>query len=274
MKPRSFDYIRPDNLAEAVAVLAEYGEQARVLAGGQSLMAMLNFRLLDPSVILDIAGMRELDYVRQQDGMLEIGAALTQDRLLAWPQLHETVPLLAQALPWVGHFQTRNRGTVCGSIAHADPSSELPLVLATLQGEVVLCSSRGARTVSAATFQRGMLSTDRAADELVTAVRFPVGMRRTAFREVARRHGDFAIVAMACVAEKSGAVRLGVAGVADRPTLTRLEDFNEDALAKQLNAFAWELHGYDDVHATARYRRDLVRKLAPALIKEALACVV
>jgi 2-furoyl-CoA dehydrogenase FAD binding subunit len=123
MKPRPFDYVRPDTVEEAVAVLAEYGDEARVLAGGQSLMAMLNLRLADPAVIVDIARMPELDYIRETDGKVEIGAAVTQNTLLAWPRLREKLPLLAAALPFVGHFQTRNKGTVCGSIAHADPSS-------------------------------------------------------------------------------------------------------------------------------------------------------
>ena len=127
MKPRPFDYVRADTVEEAVALLAEYGDDARVLAGGQSLMAMLNLRLADPSVLIDIARIAELDAIRDLGNRIEVGAAVTQNNLLAWPKLAEKLPLLAAALPFVGHFQTRNKGTVCGSIAHADPSSELPL---------------------------------------------------------------------------------------------------------------------------------------------------
>ena len=151
--------------------------------------------------------------------MIEIGAAVTQNTLMAWPQLAQKLPLLAAALPFVGHFQTRNRGTVCGSIAHADPSSELPLSLAVLGGAVVLRSQkRGERVVAAEAFQQDMLSTARGAEELITAVRFPVVEGKgVAFNEVARRHGDFAIIAVAAIADERGAVRLGVGGMAGRP---------------------------------------------------------
>src|SRR5581483_9217150 len=130
MKPRPFDYVQPDTAEEAIALLAEYGDDARVLAGGQSLVPMLNLRLIDPDVLIDIARVKELDEIRDLGDAIEIGAAVTQNKLLAWPQLKPKLPLVAAALPYVGHFQTRNRGTVCGSIAHADPSSELPLALA------------------------------------------------------------------------------------------------------------------------------------------------
>src|SRR5713226_4595973 len=174
MKPRRFDYVRPDSADEAVAVLAEYGEDASVLAGGQSLMAMLNLRLAEPGVLIDIASLKELDYIRVADGKVEVGAAVTQNRLKDWPELAGKLPLLAAALPFVGHFQTRNKGTVCGSIAHADPASELPLSLAVLEGEVVLRSRKGTRVLAASDFQQGMLTTAREPDELIAAVRFPV----------------------------------------------------------------------------------------------------
>lgn len=271
MKPRPFDYLRPDTIDEAVAALAEHGDGARVLAGGQSLMAMLNLRLIEPAVLVDIARVEELATIREAGGAIEVGAAVTQNRLMAWPELAEKLPLMAAALPFVGHFQTRNKGTVCGSVAHADPSSEIPLVLATLGGEVVLRSRRGTRTLAAGAFQRGMLTTAREPDELVTAVRFPLQQRqrRVAFREVARRHGDFAIVAVAAVVD-GGHIRIGVGGVADRPA-TR--DIERDAnLGDAINALAWELEGYEDIHATARMRRDILRRIAPKVIDEASRC--
>jgi 2-furoyl-CoA dehydrogenase FAD binding subunit len=150
MKPRRFDYARPDSVAEALALLAEHGEDAKVLAGGQSLMAMLNLRLAEPALLVDIARLAELGTIKMAGDKVEVGAAVTQNRLADWPELADKLPLLAKTLPFVGHFQTRNKGTVCGSIAHADPSSEIPLALATLGGEVVLRSRRGTRTVSAA----------------------------------------------------------------------------------------------------------------------------
>jgi 2-furoyl-CoA dehydrogenase FAD binding subunit len=273
MKPRRFDYVRPDSADEAVAALAEYGDAASVLAGGQSLMAMLNLRLAEPAVLIDIASLKELDYIRVADGKVEVGAAVTQNRLKDWPELAGKLPLLAAALPFVGHFQTRNKGTVCGSVAHADPSSEIPLVLATLGGEVVLRSHRGVRVVAAADFQRGTLTTAREPDELVLAVRFPVQpAARVAFREVARRHGDFAIIAVAACVDDRDTVRIGVGGVADRPAPRRAA-IDRAAEAKDIfEALAFELKGYDDLHASARLRRDLLRRIGPVVVEEALRC--
>ena len=279
MKPRRFDYARPDNVAEALALLAEHGEDAKVMAGGQSLMAMLNLRLLEPAVVIDIARLAELDYIKvvgdkTLGDKVEVGAAVTQNRLKDWPELAAKLPLLARALPFVGHFQTRNRGTVCGSIAHADPSSEIPLSLATLGGEVVLRSRRGTRTLAAADFQRGMLQTAREPDELITAVRFPVHAgARVAFREIARRHGDFAMIAVAAwVQGGSGTVKVGIGGVADRPAVRSLTLDGGDGAKSAFEALAWELEGYDDIHATARLRRDLLRRVGPAVVEEALRC--
>src|SRR5580700_9106627 len=126
MKPRPFDYARPDTVEEVLALLAEYGDDARILAGGQSLVPMLNLRLIEPVVLIDISRIAALDVIRDLGKTIEIGASITQNKLMAWPQLSEKLPLLAAALPFVGHFQTRSKGTVCGSIAHADPSSEIP----------------------------------------------------------------------------------------------------------------------------------------------------
>src|SRR5579863_9438371 len=201
MKPRPFDYARPDTVEEVLALLAEYGDDARILAGGQSLIPMLNLRLIEPAVLIDISRIAALDAIADKGAKVEIGAAVTQNKLMDWPQLAARLPLLAATLPFVGHFQTRNRGTVCGSIAHADPSSELPLSLALLGGSVVLRSKKGGeRVVAAEAFQQDMLSTARGVEELIVAARFPViegkGM---AFNEVARRHGDFAMVAVAAI---------------------------------------------------------------------------
>jgi 2-furoyl-CoA dehydrogenase FAD binding subunit len=269
MKPRPFDYVRPDTVEEAVALLAEHGDDARILAGGQSLLPMLNLRLLDVGVLIDISRIAALDIIGEGGGAIEIGAAVTQNRLMAWPQLSQKLPLVAAALPFVGHFQTRNKGTVCGSIAHADPSSELALTLAVLGGEVVLRSKRGTRALAAREFQQDMLTTARAADELIVAVRFPVTAGQgVAFREVARRHGDFAIVALAAVIEKEGTVRLGVGGMAGKPVVRRIEG---DPVTV-IHAWAEELEGFEDLHATAALRRDLFRNLAPLAIEEAKKC--
>ncbi|HEY4737797.1 MAG TPA: FAD binding domain-containing protein [Xanthobacteraceae bacterium] len=276
MKPRPFDYLRPDTVEEALALLAEYGDDARVLAGGQSLVPMLNLRIVEADALIDISRIAALDVIREvRDKELgqsiEIGAAVTQNKLLAWPQLSEKLPLVAAALPHVGHFQTRNKGTVCGSIAHADPSSELPLALALLGGAIVLKSQRGERLLAAKDFQKDMLTTARAGDELITAVRFPAANgngigRGVGFREVARRHGDFAIVAVAAVAENKNAVRLGVGGLAGTPMVRRIA---VNGAEEALREWAGELEGYEDLHASAAMRRDLFRNLAPLAIEEA-----
>jgi len=276
MKPRPFDYLRPDTVEEALALLAEYGDDARVLAGGQSLVPMLNLRIVEADALIDILRIAALDLIREvRDKELgqsiEIGAAVTQNKLLAWPQLSEKLPLVAAALPHVGHFQTRNKGTVCGSIAHADPSSELPLALALLGGAIVLKSQRGERLLAAKDFQKDMLTTARAGDELITAVRFPAANgngigRGVGFREVARRHGDFAIVAVAAVAENKNAVRLGVGGLAGTPMVRRIA---VNGAEEALREWAGELEGYEDLHASAAMRRDLFRNLAPLAIEEA-----
>jgi 2-furoyl-CoA dehydrogenase FAD binding subunit len=272
MKPRPFDYARPDTVEEALALLAEHGDDARVLAGGQTLIAMLNLRVVEPAVLIDITGIAALGAIREVDGKVEVGAAVTQSALMQWPPLRGKLALLAAALPFVGHFQTRNKGTVCGSVAHADPSSEIPLSLALLEGEVVLRSASGTRVVPAAEFQQGMLATARQPDELVAAVRFPVREGGAAFREVARRHGDFAIVAVAALAEGDGGIRLGVAGMADRPAVRRLPAADNASLREAIERLAWELEGYEDIHASARMRRDLLRGMAPLAIEEARRC--
>jgi 2-furoyl-CoA dehydrogenase FAD binding subunit len=272
VKPRPFDYARPDTLDEALALLAEHGDDARVLAGGQTLIAMLNLRVVEPAVLVDVTGIAELDDIRETDGRIEVGAAVTQNRLLAWPALKPRLPLLAAALPFVGHFQTRNKGTVCGSIAHADPTSEIPLSLALLDGEVVLRSQRGTRVLAADEFQQGMLTTARAGDELITAVRFPIVTGGVAFREVARRHGDFAIVAVAAIADGANGIRLGIAGMTERPAVRRIAAADAAGIRDAVDALAWELEGYEDVHASARMRRDLLRRIGPVVVEEAKKC--
>ncbi|MCE8028341.1 FAD binding domain-containing protein [Billgrantia desiderata] len=266
MKPAAFDYLRPSSRREACELLHEAGDDARLIAGGQSLMAVLNMRLAQPKRLIDIAGIEDLHYIERRDDHLAVGAGVTQAELLEHPGLAEAVPLLAQAMPWIGHWQTRNRGTVCGSIAHADPSAELPLCLAALGGQVVLENRRGkSRRVMAEDFFQGVLTTDRRQDELITEVRFPLARpgAEYRFREVAMRHGDFAIVALAAVVD-SDRLTLGVGGVADRPVAREFVRHADPSEA--LNALAWSLGAEDDAHATAAYRRQLIRELGLELI--------
>jgi len=275
MKPASFDYARCDTLEEALELLAVHGDDARVIAGGQSLTAMLNMRLLQPQILIDIGRIKSLSYIKPVRSAIEIGATFTQGELESWPDVKRQLPLVAAALPYIGHFQTRNRGTICGSLCHADPSSELPLCLATLGGEVVLQSRRKKRDVKAEDFQIGLLSTAKRPDEIMVAARFPQARAGWgyAFHEISRRHGDFAIVALAA-AVGDGKIRLGTGGLAEKPTLREWDKMEDKDLPDALNDFAWDLGGSDDIHATARYRREIVRRIGKKLIEEARRCAL
>lgn len=270
MKPPAFDYLRAESTQHALEALAHAGEDARVLAGGQSLMAVLNMRLAQPQLLVDISRTHDLNAVRVEDGHLEVSAAATQGNVEWRPSLANEVPLLALAFPHISHFQIRNRGTVCGSIAHADPSAELPLVLTALDGQVVLRSLRRRRVMQATDFFQGMLMTAREPDELVEAVRFPLRQpgARYGFTEFSARHGDFALVACAAIVTDD-AIALAVGGVADRPMLERWPHLHGKALTEAINDFSWKLGAQDDAHVSAQYRRHLVRQLGMRAIEEA-----
>jgi len=270
MKPAAFDYVRCDTADEAMALLAEHGEDARILAGGQTLVAALNMRLAQPRVVVDISRCADLSGVVLEGGMLCVGASVTQAALEHRPSLVDEVPMLHLAIPHISHAQVRSRGTVCGSIAYADPSAELPLVLVALGGQVVLRSRRGQRVLAAGDFFRGMLQTARESDELIEAVRFPLGGGRCAFHEFAERHGDFAIASVAVVATQDG-LRFAAGGVADRPRVAFWPRMDASDLDLAINDFAWELDAQDDAHASAAYRRHLVRELGRRAAREALA---
>ncbi|WP_058833478.1 FAD binding domain-containing protein [Luteimonas abyssi] len=273
MKPAPFDYVRATHPDEVLAHLHEAGDQARILAGGQSLVPMLNMRLAKPAVLVDVMHVDALSRIEHTDDGIRVGAGVRQAKLLSWTARDPRLPLLARALPWVGHAQTRNRGTVVGSIAHADPSAEQPLCLLTLGGTLQLRHRKKARSIPASEFFVGMMATARGDTELIESVTFPVAQPGTgyAFNEVGRRHGDFAIVACAAVASAEG-VRLGIGGVADIPTVRALPLPGASDFDDALNQYAWDLDARDDLHATARYRRELVRRLGRQTIEEALRC--
>jgi len=275
MKPAAFDYVRAETLAEVHATLAAEGDKARVIAGGQTLVPMLAMRLARPDVVIDIMRLSELSGIALDRDAIRVGASVRQAQLLAWPRLSERQPLLAAVLPFVGHAQTRSRGTVCGSIAHADPSAELPLALLALKGTIELSSTRGRREVKANEFFTGLMTTGRADDELIEAARFPC--RKSghgyAFREFGRRHGDFAIVACAAIADDGG-LTVAVGGVADRPVARDYPALEGAAIDDALDALAFELDARDDLHASARLRRDLVRRMGRQTIDEARRCRV
>lgn len=274
MKPAPFDYVRADSLGEALDVLAAEQGEARILAGGQSLLPMLSMRLARPRVVVDIGRIPGIDILAAAKDGLVAAAGVRQARLLAHPGLERSHPLLAAALPWVGHAQTRARGTVCGSVAHADPSAELPLCLLALGGSVRLASKRGKRRVEARDFFTGLMSTARGEDEMIEAVTFPAAKADTgyAFREFGRRHGDFAIVSVAAIVT-AVATEISVGGVDDVPARRVWPRLDGSALDDALNALAWDLDARDDIHADQRLRRHLVRTLGRDAISEASRCL-
>lgn len=249
MKPAPFRYLRVRTVREALAALEE--PEAAVIAGGQSLVPMLNMRLASPGLLVDIVHVPEL-----QGRGLRVGAAVRQAALAG---LH---PLIDLALPHVGHYQTRGRGTLCGSVAHGDPSAELPLCLVALGAGIHLASRRGERIVAAGDFLEGPMMTVREEDELIVAADLPRADPRAgyAFREVSLRHGDFALAAFAAVADGDG-VRLAVGGVGDVPVLIDGEAIDPDAIEAR-----------SDLHADAAYRRRLVDRVGRAVVREAVAC--
>ena len=281
MKPAAFEYCRPDSVEEALTLLEEFGPEASVLAGGMSLGAMLNMRLLRPAALIDGKRVQGMDSVVAEGDQIRTGATLRQAAAMRDATLMHSVPLLALALPYVGHFQTRNRGTLGGSVAHADPSAEIPLVLATLGGTVELVSRRGTRRVGAREFFIDVLTTARESDELLTALLWPT--RRAgaghAFAEVSQRRGDFAVVAIAAAAvlEADGTLAhlaLGLGGVEARPTLADTTAFlgrtADDKLARAIaEAAADAADPMSDLRATADYRRALVRTSGAAVLAAA-----
>jgi 2-furoyl-CoA dehydrogenase FAD binding subunit len=273
MKPPRFDYIRAETEDEVLAALQAHGADAQIIAGGQTLVPMLSMRLARPAVLIDIMRIPSLARIAEQRNAIVIPAAVRQQEALDRSTLADEVPLLAAALPWVGHYQTRARGTICGSVAHADPSAEIPLCLVALGGEVHLRARRKQRRIAAEAFFAGTMVTDRRDDEFIASVSFPKRRPGTgyAFAKVGRRHGDFAIVACAAVVDGAH-MCLTIAGVADRPTARNFPILDGAALDDALNQFAWELQASDDLHATARYRRDLVRWLGQQVLEKAAAC--
>ena len=281
MKPAPFEYCRADTLDEALDLMAEFGSDASVLAGGMSLGPMLNMRLARPAAIVDINPVESLAGIAADGGAVETGALCRQVDALGSPLVAEAVPLLAEALPFVGHFQTRNRGTLGGSVCHADPSAEIPLALVVSGGEIVLERKGRSRTVPAGDFFDGIFTTAREPGEVVTALRWPARGAGTghAFDEIAQRRGDFAIgaaAAAASVAPDGGlsALSLGFGGIEDRPVLADLSGFAGAPATSGTAADAAALAAdradpIEDPKASAAYRRQLVRVLGQRVLERA-----
>ncbi len=285
MKPPRFEYYDPTTIAESVSVLQQYGDDAKVLAGGQSLMPLLNFRLARPAAVVDINAVKELDYLRREDGWLAIGALVRQRAAELSPLVAESCPMLAEALPLIGHFQIRNRGTIAGSLAHADPAAELGAVALALGAELRIKGPGENRIVPTEQFFISYLTTALAPNELLVEARFPTARPRTgyAFAEFARRHGDFALVGVAAVVEQDQVrrcsdVRLVFTGVGPVPLLFTDEKGQlrgEVLTAKAMTTFAEhvtaDLTPDSDLHASAEYRRELAAVLAERALGVAAA---
>ena len=280
MKPVAFEYCRPDTAAEAVELLDEFGFEASVLAGGMTLGPMLNMRLVRPRAVIDISRVAELAGLEIAGDRLVTGATLGQADALAAPEIGREIPLLAQVLPHVGHFQTRNRGTLGGSVAHGDPAAEIPLALVTLGGAVHLRDRKGERRVPAREFFRGALETARRHEELLVALEWPRARacESVAFEEFAERHGDFAIAAAACRLSRdaSGEIAsldLGLGGVESRPLAMTLEAPRGAAASIEgiVEAALDGVVAMADRTASAAYRRDLAAVLIRRVLARAMA---
>ena len=283
MKPARFEYVAVDTADEAVALLAEHGRDAVLLAGGQSLVPMMNMRMARPAVVIDLNGVHELDTI-ELDSALTIGALTRQARAGAAPEVAGAAPIVAEAIRQIGHPAIRSRGTIGGNVAHADASSELPTVLVALGGEMVARGPAGVRTIPAADFFVTHFTT--ALDgELLTHVRVPraeVGVH-TAFLEVARRHGDFALVGTAVRLRLDGdgvctEARFALSGVAGAPfRVERAEEAlvgrrpDEAALADVARLVSDQVSPTSDVHATAAYRKRVAGVIVRRAIEQAVA---
>lgn len=282
MKPVAFDYHRPETVSEALALLSEMREEAAVLAGGMTLGPMLNMRLARPRAVIDVSRIEALKTISLKSGIVVTGAGVVQCDALRSDVIARELPLLAMGLPWVGHFQTRNRGTLGGSVAHADPSAEIPLCLVVCGGTVVLQSRRRERRVIARDFFLGALATLRQPDEMIVALEWP----RTpadagcAFSEIAQRHGDFAIAAAACCLRLGRVGRLeelsvGLGGVESRPVAIDARQFIGRAAGEVAGALAEHAAAsvtpMEDHAATGEYRLALTKVLVERVFNDALA---
>ena len=283
MKAPRFSYVRPESLGSALELLAEHGDEARILAGGQSLMPTLNMRLSEPRLVVDINRIDALKGISFEDGTVRIGALARHAELLASPIVGRHLPLIAAAMPHVAHVAVRNRGTFGGSIALADPAAELPACAVALDAVFVLASLRGRRTVPARSFFHGLYETALAEDELLVEARIPAiaAGYRSSFLEFARRHGDFALAGVCCHAHVDGAVlsdvRLAGFGSEDRPLFARAASaaaegraWSGDVKQAVKAALGGDLDPIASFHASAATRLHLAR----VLTGRALDCMV
>ena len=274
MKSPDFDYFRANTLQEALTCLQAHGSNAQLLAGGQSLLAMLNLRLASPHILIDISRIPGLSSIERHGSVLRIGALVTHRQLLDSAEVAASVPLLAQAVPYVAHLAIRNAGTIGGSLALADPAAEYPSVALALQATLIATSLRGERRIAAADYFQGLYQTALAEDEILTAVEFPVATaeQRFSFQELARRRGDYAMVGVACAitwsAGRVSDARITFLAMGDGPVLAShamkaLVGTSLDAAAIQASqqALSQDLAPAGDLQATPETKCHLARVL-------------
>jgi carbon-monoxide dehydrogenase medium subunit len=284
MKPVAFGYHAPTTIDAAVALLAQHADDARLLAGGQTLLPMMNFRLVAPAVIIDLNRIAELAYIKSEAGVVQIGAMTRQRTIEFSPIVAEQLPLLQKAIQMVGHLPTRSRGTIGGSIANADSAAELPMILQVLEGEVEVRGAQGARTIAAADLFCDAMTTSIADDELLTEVRFPAmaSGTRHAIEEFSRRRGDFAIGAVAVTIVENGGVctkaRIATAGIS--AVATRFMEaeqclegrvVDEATIAEAAKTAAHLVKPVEDRNASRAFRRHLTKTLTGRALLSALS---
>ena len=284
MKLPPFEYACPTTLSDAVALLASHDGEAKPLAGGQSLVPMLAFRVASPSLLVDLRKLAELKEIKIADDGVTLGAMVRWRDILDDARLRKAHPLLVAAVEHVAHYQIRNRGTVGGSIAHADPAAEMPGIVVTCEAKIAVVGKAGARVIDAANFFQGPLMTALKPDEIITEIRLPAwpAKRHFGFQEFARRRGDFALAAaMLFYDEEGGKVRnahVGAIGVADRPLrLPAVEQvlngnkIDEATIAKAEAAASASVEPADDIHAGGAYRKALIGVMVERALKSAAA---
>lgn len=284
MKPAAFDYFRPSSLEEALEQLAAAGESAKVIAGGQSLGPMLNMRLATPSDLIDLNDLTELAYIREVGDALEIGALTRHDQIAESKLVQARCPLLAQAAKTIGHYAIRQRGTIGGSLAHADPAAQFPLIATTLNAKIEIVKIGSQRSLPASAFFQSVMATALAPDEIIRCVRFSKAAENegTSFQLFNRRHGDYAIVAVAAIVALDGdrvsRVRVGLSGVSAIPQVW--DDVVRPFAGRMANA-AWAtevalavraaVSPEDDQRISAVYRKELTQTLVDRALVHALS---
>lgn len=284
MKPAAFDYFRPSSLEEALAQLAAAGESAKVIAGGQSLGPMLNMRLATPSDLIDLNDLTELAYIREVGDALEIGALTRHDQIAESKLVQARCPLLAQAAKTIGHYAIRQRGTIGGSLAHADPAAQFPLIATTLNAKIEIVKIGSQRSLPASAFFQSVMATALAPDEIIRCVRFPKAAENegTSFQLFNRRHGDYAIVAVAATValddDRVSRVRVGLSGVSAIPQVW--DDVVSPFVGRTASA-AWAaevalavraaVSPEDDQRISAVYRKELTQTLVERALVHALS---